>query len=86
MKEFRYIDDVEDWLEPMDYSGFWYAIDAYDLELQPRDHCDEQIASGVVDLDTVLDVLKYMARMELKEKLGLESRMPTPWLKLVESH
>jgi hypothetical protein len=86
MEKFRYIDDVEEWLEPMDYSGFWYAIAPYNLELQPRDHCDEQIASGVVDLDTVLDVLKYMARLELKEKLGLEMRMPTPWVKLVESH
>ena len=86
MEKFKYTDDVEEWLEPMDYSGFWFAIEPYDLELQPRDHCDEQIASGVIDLDTVLDVLKYMARLELKEKLGLEMRMPTPWLKLVKNH
>jgi len=86
MKEFRTIDDVEDWLEPMDYSGFWYVIEPYDLVLQPRDHCDDQIASGVVDLETVLDVLKSMARMELTQRHGLHWRLPTPWLKLVESH
>lgn len=86
MKEFRYIDDVEEWLEPMDYSGFWFAIEPYDLVLQPREHCDRQIASREVEQSLILECLKYMARLELMEKLGLESRLPTPWLKLVKNH
>ncbi len=85
MKSFRYIDDIEDWLEPMDYHGFWYAVHPFDLVLQPRDHCDQQIASGEVDKKLVLDVLKAMTRMELTKRHGLHWRMPTPWLKLVES-
>ena len=86
MKTFKTIDDVEAWLEPMDYPGFWYAVRNYDLVLQPRDHCDDQIANGVVGLETVLDVLKSMARIELTKRHGLHWKEPTPWLKLVESH
>ena len=41
MKKFRYIDDVKDWLEPMDYQGFWVVVEPYDLVLQTRDHCDQ---------------------------------------------
>lgn len=86
MEKFKYIEDVDDWLEPMDYQGFWFAIESYELVLQPRDHCDCQIADGEIDEATVLDVLKYMARLELTNRLGLKHRMPTPWLKLVETH
>jgi len=86
MRKFKTIDEVEQWLEPMDYQGFWHAMRNYDLVLQPRDHCDNQIESGVIDLETVLDVLKSMARMELTQRQGLHWRMPTPWLKLVETH
>lgn len=85
MKELKYIDDVDAWLEPMDYQSFWYAVEPLCLVLQPRDHCDEQIASGVVDEETVLDVLKYFARLELTKRRRLAWRTPTPWLKLVET-
>ncbi|MCB1529486.1 MAG: hypothetical protein H6853_00685 [Rhodospirillales bacterium] len=86
MMKFKDIEDVDDWLEPMDYPGFWYATQPYDLVLQPRDHCDRQIAAGEIDQETVLEVLKYMARLELTERLGLTRRLATPWLKLVESY
>lgn len=86
MMKFKTIEDVDDWLEPMDYPGFWYAIEPYDLVLQPRDHCDRQITDEEIDEATVLEVLKYMARLELTQRLGLHRRMPTPWLKLVETH
>ena len=86
MKNFRYIDDIENWLEPMDYSSFWHAIAPYDLMLQPRDHCDQQIAEGLVDQETVLDVLKSMARIELTKRHGLHWKPVTPWLKLVDTH
>ena len=84
MKKFRYIEDVEAWLEPMDYRGFWVAVAPYDLVLQRREHCDSQLASGEIDLETVIYVLKHMAQMELAERHGLKRREVTPWLKLVE--
>ncbi len=85
VRKFRYIDDVEAWLEPMDYQGFWVAIAPYDLVLQSRAHCDAEIAAGDADTETVLDVLKYLARIELTQNLDLKWRLPTPWLKLVSS-
>lgn len=84
MRQFRYVEDIIDWLDPMDYPGFWAAIAPYDLELQPRDHCDAEIASGAADEATVLDCLKYMARMELRERLGLDWRPVAPWLEVVQ--
>lgn len=86
MREFTDIEAVEDWLEPMDYPGFWYAVEPYELTLQDRDHCDNQINEGGVSSDTVLFVLKGLARMELLEKFQLKHRRLTPWVKLVEAH
>lgn len=89
MKDFQYIEDVDDWLEPMDYTGFWYAIALYDLDdlaLQDRAHCDGQLARGEVDQETMLYCLKNMARMELTLRHDLKHRIATPWLKLVASH
>lgn len=83
MKTFKDIDEVEEWLSSMDYAGFWYAIDPYGLTLQPKAHCDQEIADGEVDEATVLDVLKYFARLELTQRHDLHWRMPTPWLKIV---
>ncbi len=86
MRKFKHIDDVEEWLEPMDYQGFWHNIAPYCLVLQPRDDCDRQIASGEVDEKTVLEVLKYFARIELTKRHDLHWKPATPWLKLVETH
>lgn len=86
MRNFKYINDVQDWLEPMDYQGFWVAIAPYDLVVQPRWHCDQQIADGAADQATVLAVVKDMARIELVQREGLQRRPITPWLQLVESH
>ena len=86
MKIFRYIQDVDAWLEPMDYIAFWYAVEPFNLVLQPRDHCDEQIENGAAEKDDVLAVLKYMARDEISAMQGLKRKPVTPWLQLVESH
>jgi len=86
MKKFKHIQDIDEWLEPLKYEEFWYAVEPFDLVLQDRDHCDEQIAECGVEVDTVLNVLKFMARRELTEQLGLERRPVTPWVQLVESH
>lgn len=86
MKKFKYVEDIDDWLEPMDYQGFWFAVAPYDLVLQTREHCDREIAADNSEAEIILKVLKHMAQMELRQKLGLKRREVTPWLKLVETH
>ena len=86
MRTFRYVQDIDNWLAPMDYAGLWAAIAPYELVLQPRAHCDSQIAGGHAEQETVLEVLKYLARLEMTDRLNLERRPVTPWLKLVETH
>ena len=86
MKKFKYVEDVENWLEPMDYRGFWVAVAPYDLVLQRREHCDAQLASGEIDLETITYVLKHMAKTEICQKQGLVRKPIPPRLILVESH
>ncbi len=86
MEKFRYREDVEKWLEPMDYRGFWVAVAPYDLVLQRKEHCDQMLASGELEMDTAIDVLKHMALMELVEKFDLVRKPIGPRLKVVESH
>jgi hypothetical protein len=86
MRKFKNIDEVKQWLEPMDYQGFWLAIAPYNLVVQDRDHCDQQIAEGIVTQETALAVLKGLARVELTNRHNLEWKPATPWLKVVESY
>ena len=86
MKIFKHIDEVEAWLEPMNYLEFWTAIAPYNLVLQDREHCDAQLATSEVNEDTVLIVLKHMARVELTKLQKLNWKPATPWVQLVESH
>lgn len=86
MKIFKHIDELEAWLEPMNYLEFWTAIAPYNLVLQDRAHCDAQLAAGEVDEATVLIVLKHMARVELTKAQKLNWKPATPWVQLVESH
>ena len=78
MMVFEDIQDVEEWLEPLDYIAFWKAVAPYNLTLQERDHCDEMIATGKVDQSLVLRVLKGMAESELARKLNLKDRIHHP--------
>ena len=84
VRDFRYLDEVEDWLAPMDYAGFWVAIAPLDLALTPKPHCDGQIGHGEIDEATVLYCLKAMARDALGERHGLGWKPATPWLKVVQ--
>ncbi len=85
MQKFKDIQALEEWLEPMDYEGFWFALEPYGVDCQTRTHCDSQLAEGVPK-DTVLSVMKGLVRIELTEKLSLKHRQSAPWLKLVETH
>ena len=75
---FRDIQDVKEWLEPLDYLGFWDAVTPYNLTLQDRDHCDGLIAGGEVETSLILYVLKGLAEMELAQAFGLEWRTYDP--------
>ncbi len=75
---FQDIQDLEDWLRPMEYVQFWDAVEPYGFSLQDRDHCDDTIARGEVDPALVLSGLKFMAMLELSEKLNLKDRVYEP--------
>ena len=78
MVVFQDIQDLEEWLEPLDYIAFWDAVASYNLTLQDRDHCDGLIAGGDVTADTILKVLKGLAVMELRTAFDLQDRIPEP--------
>lgn len=78
MVAFQHIQDVEEWLQPLDYIAFWEAVAPYQLGLLDRDHCDGLIAGGKGETELVLKVLKFLAVMELKAAFGLRHRIPLP--------
>lgn len=78
MVVFEDIEDLRDWLEPLDYIAFWEVVAPYHLALQDRDHCDGLIASGKVPQDVILAGLKALARMELEQAFGLKHRIYAP--------
>lgn len=78
MVVFEDIQNVEEWLEPLDYIEFWDAVSPYYLRLQDRDHCDGLIANGKVSASLILSGLKGLAVMELRVAFGLKDRIYTP--------
>lgn len=84
MQDFRYIDDVETWLDPMTYEEFWREIQPFCLVLEYRSVCDAKIETGQVSREDILFGLKMMACRELSRRHKLTRRPSTPWLKVVE--
>ncbi|KAA3516960.1 hypothetical protein GOZ96_12365 [Agrobacterium vitis] len=78
MVGFRYIQDVEEWLKPLDYIAFWEAVTPYGFVLLDRDHYDGLIAGGKVDAALVLHGLKILAKMEFRTAFGLKHRIIEP--------
>ena len=79
MVVFEDIQDVEEWLEPLNYVAFWDAVEPYFLTLQDREHCDGLIAGAEVAADMILNVLKGLAVMELRVAFGLKDRVYHPY-------
>lgn len=76
---FQDIQDVSDWLEPLNYVSFWEAVAPYDLfPAGDRGHCDQTVSTGIAPQETVLFCLKVMARIALTERFGLRHRMYEP--------
>lgn len=78
MVVFQDIQDVEEWLEPLDYIAFWDAIAPYKLGVDDREHCDGLIAGGISTTEKLLPVLKFMAMMELRIMFNLRHRIRIP--------
>ena len=79
MDLFDDIDDVMAWLQPLDYLGFWKAVEPWAIFTDAdRTHCDAVIADGVSPEETVLFGLKAMTRMALTERFGLKDRIYEP--------
>jgi hypothetical protein len=79
MMVFEDIQDVEDWLAPLDYLAFWQAVAPWAIfPEEDREHCDATIANGIAPNETVLECLKAMARIELTARLGLAHRVYEP--------
>ncbi|MEM8821057.1 MAG: hypothetical protein AAGE90_16265 [Pseudomonadota bacterium] len=76
---FEDIQDVEDWLAPLDYVTLWEAAEAHGVFTEAdRAHCDALIADGEVRQDAVLVGLKTMMRLELTRRFRLEDRVYAP--------
>ncbi|WP_152612923.1 hypothetical protein [Tateyamaria sp. ANG-S1] len=75
MVVFQDIQDVEEWLEPLDYIAFWEAVAPYGVfSIADRDHCDGLISGGTVVQDLILECIKAMARNSLRDGFGLKHR------------
>lgn len=79
MMVFEDIDDVREWLKPLDYVAFWDAVADWRIFMPgDRDHCDALITKGVVDQELILTCLKTMARITLMQRLNLKPRIYDP--------
>ena len=75
MQRFEFIEDVEEWLEPMGYETFWQAIEPYGIfGPEDRAHCDRTLEDGIAPMDTVMAVTKAMFRWELTLACDLKVR------------
>lgn len=72
-------DDVREWLAPLDFEAFWREVALFEPDIEPREVCEADIASGEVDEATVLEVLKQMVWLELCERFHLPWRDRAPW-------
>lgn len=79
MKKFKDVEEIEEWFGPLNYEEFWGEVMLFNLAIQPREDCDAQIAAGEVDEETVLKVLKTLARIEITAAQGLPRRTEYSW-------
>ena len=76
---FEDIQDIRDWLQPMDYTALWQAAAPYQVFAEDdREHFDGLIIQGEVPQDTILECLKTSVRLALTEQFGLQERMYEP--------
>lgn len=82
MQQFEDIEDVWEWLEPLDYEEFWKEMDFVPVSLPLREDCDTDIATGRVDEALVLYGLKALARVQIVVDRKLPPRFVMPEMSL----
>lgn len=78
MTAFEDIEDIEEWLAPLDYASFWNAIAPYDPGTFSREAYDRMIVGKLVDQETVLRILKALVVAHLGRTFGLQHRVVPP--------
>lgn len=71
--------DVEEWLEPLDFETFWREAAVFEPDIDTRAHCEAMIAAGIVSEAEVLSVLKSDVRRDLVARFRLPCRHPRRW-------
>lgn len=75
MTIFKSVEDVVEWLEPMEWEEFWETIHALSIPpLNTKENCEAQIARGEVTADLILECSKGHVRMEMTRILKLQHR------------
>lgn len=72
IRTFRSSNDLEAWLDGLDYKSFWQAIVAHAVELPPKTECDARIAEGGVTQHVMLSNLRSMAADQIEQRYKLK--------------
>ncbi|MBU2527617.1 MAG: hypothetical protein KKC03_13550 [Bacteroidetes bacterium] len=77
MRQFKDVQDLEEWLDPLSYEEFWALTDPFEANKDSRDHCAREIARGI-DPETILICLKGMTRLAVIREQELKYRYDFP--------
>lgn len=78
MKQFETENELEAWLEALDYEDFWTEMTQSAVTLPAREECDDRISQRVLTQTAMLETLRHLAKLELSERYGLEWEDPMP--------
>jgi hypothetical protein len=73
MQQFKDRQDLQEWLDTLDYAAFWKAIDPNSLDPDYKASCDASIAKGV-DQNIILKCIKSKKRIEIVKAQNLKPR------------
>ena len=74
MQQFEDQTELEDWLDQLDYEGYWQAVDPLGLDAEFKANCDASIAEGV-DKDMILGCIQAAKRLEIIREQKLRVRI-----------
>lgn len=79
MVDFRYVDDVRNFLKPLGYASFWDAMAPYGIfDAADRAHAERLLVKEAVPMASLMTCLKNIARLELEARYNLPERTPEP--------
>lgn len=77
---FDCLNDLEVWLDRLDYNAFWSTILPHAVVLPTRDRCEDMIACGAVSEADIMFNLRHMAASQIAERYNLKWEDRTPFL------